>query len=83
MRPPEAAQVHTVTTPHAIAAKNLFKVTLVYGIGMMYVLSLFGGLNLLATQDLQQALGVTGRIVRDGFVYLLAPIVLVALADTF
>ena len=26
MRPPEAAQVHTVTTPHAIAARNLFKV---------------------------------------------------------
>ncbi|RWR17956.1 glycine betaine/L-proline ABC transporter ATP-binding protein [Microbacterium enclense] len=26
MRPPEAAQVHTVTPPHAIAAKNLFKV---------------------------------------------------------
>ena len=26
MRPPEAAQVHTVTHPHAIAAKNLFKV---------------------------------------------------------
>ncbi|MEY4443827.1 MAG: hypothetical protein RL442_2827, partial [Pseudomonadota bacterium] len=49
--------------------KNLFKVTLVYGIGMLYLLSLFSGLNLLATQDLQQALGVTGRIVRDGFVY--------------
>jgi len=26
MRPPEAAQVHTVTPPHALAAKNLFKV---------------------------------------------------------
>jgi glycine betaine/proline transport system ATP-binding protein len=26
MRPPEAAQVHTVTHPHAIAARNLFKV---------------------------------------------------------
>jgi flagellar biosynthetic protein FlhB len=63
--------------------KNLFKVMLVYGIGMLYVLSLFGGLNLLATQDLQQALGVTGGIVRDGFMYLLAPIVVVALADTF
>ena len=24
MRPPEAAQVHTVTPPHASAAKNLF-----------------------------------------------------------
>ena len=63
--------------------KNLFKVTLVYGIGMLYLLSLFSGLNLLATQDLQQALGVTGDIVRDGFVFLLVPIVLVGLVDTF
>jgi flagellar biosynthetic protein FlhB len=62
--------------------KNLFKVILVYGIGLIYLLSLFSGLNLLATQDLQQALGVTGGIVRDGFVYLLVPILLVGLADT-
>lgn len=62
-------------------AKNIVKVLLVYGVGVAYLLSLFSGLYLLATQDLQQALGVTGRIIRDGFAYLLVPIVLVALAD--
>ena len=64
-------------------SKNIFKVVLVYGIGVLYLLSLFGGLGFLAMRDLQQALGFTGEILRKGLLYLLVPIVLVALADAF
>lgn len=64
-------------------AKNILKVMLVYGIGVAYLLSLFGGLGFLAMRDLQQALGFTGEILRKGVLYLLVPILLVAIADTF
>ena len=64
-------------------SKNIVKVVLVYGIGVLYLLSLFGGLGFLAMRDLQQALGFTGEILRRGLLYLLVPIVLVGLADAF
>jgi flagellar biosynthetic protein FlhB len=61
--------------------KNCLKVLLIYGIGIVYLLSLFGGLHVLAEQDMKQALNQTVHILRDGFVYLMLPIVLVAGAD--
>lgn len=63
--------------------KNLMKVILIYGIGILYLLSLFGGLHLLAGEDLKQALIHAMTIVRDGFIFLLIPTVGVAGLDVF
>lgn len=61
--------------------KNCIKVILIYGIGIAYLMSLFGGLHGLAEQDMKQALFQTVHILRDGFVYLMVPVLLVAGAD--
>ncbi len=63
--------------------KNLMKVILIYGIGILYLLSLFSGLHLLAGEDLKQALVHAVTIVRDGFIYLLIPTLGVAALDVF
>jgi flagellar biosynthetic protein FlhB len=63
--------------------KNLMKVILIYGIGILYLLSLFSGLHLLAGEDLKQALLHAVTIVRDGFIFLLIPTLGVAALDVF
>ena len=63
--------------------KNLLKVIVIYGIGIAYLLSLFSGLSVLASQDLQQALAHTVTILQRGFLFLMMPLLLVAALDVF
>jgi flagellar biosynthetic protein FlhB len=63
--------------------KNLLKVIVIYGIGIAYLLSLFSGLSILASQDIKQALAQTVSILQTGFLFLMAPLLLVAGLDVF
>ncbi|MEY4675738.1 MAG: hypothetical protein RLZZ470_245 [Pseudomonadota bacterium] len=63
--------------------KNLLKVIVIYGIGIAYLLSLFSGLSVLASQDIKQALAQTVSILQTGFLFLMAPLLLVAGLDVF
>lgn len=63
--------------------KNLLKVIVIYGIGIAYLLSLFSGLSVLAEHDIKQALSQTVSILHNGFLFLMAPLVLVAALDVF
>lgn len=61
--------------------KNLVKTVLILGVGVVYLLSLQNQLGGLIHQDLQQALSQSIGIIQWGFLYLLLPILAVALAD--
>ena len=63
--------------------KNLLKVIVIYGIGIAYLLSLFSGLSVFASQDLKQALAHTVTILQRGFLFLMMPLLLVAALDVF
>lgn len=61
--------------------KNIFKTALILGVGVFYLLSLQGPLRSLIHQDLQQALSQSFGIIEWGYLFLMLPIVTVAMAD--
>ncbi len=61
--------------------KNIFKTALILGVGVIYLLSLQGSLGSLIHQDLQQALSQSFGIIEWGYLFLMLPIVAVAMAD--
>jgi flagellar biosynthesis protein FlhB len=61
--------------------KNTLKTTLILAVGVVYLVSLHNQLGGLIHQDLQQALSQSLSIVEKGFLWLLLPVILVALAD--
>lgn len=61
--------------------KNLVKTILILGVGIVYLFSLQNQLGGLIHQDLQQALSQSLGILQWGFLYLMLPILAVALAD--
>jgi len=63
--------------------KNLLKIILVFGVGVAYVLAVPHMLTQLARQDLDGALSLTLEMVRNGFILLMAPIILIAVVDIF
>lgn len=61
--------------------KNILKVTVIFGVGVMYVMSLFNSLSALAHQDIKQALYNSVGLIETGLLLLLMPIVIVAGVD--
>lgn len=61
--------------------KNLVKIIFILSVAVIYLLSLRGYLTSLIHADFQQALGHGLEMLQFGFLYLLLPIILVALAD--
>ena len=61
--------------------KNIVKTALILGVGVFYLLSLQGSLGSLIHQDLQQALSQSFGIIEWGYLLLMLPIVVVAMAD--
>ena len=63
--------------------KNILKVGIVFGVGVGYVWSLVHSLNILAHQDMKQALSNSLGLIESGLLMLLIPIVVVAAVDVF
>lgn len=61
--------------------KNITKIVFILGVAIIYLLSLRGYLTSLIHADFQQALGHSLEMLQFGFLYLLLPIIVVALAD--
>lgn len=67
----------------AEVGKNILKVAFVFGVGVVYLVGLFGQLNILAHQDMKPALVNTMDLLKQGLLLLLLPIVVVAIVDVF
>lgn len=63
------------------AMKSLLKVSFVFGISASFLLGQFGALHILSQQDLQQSVSHGLDVLRDGFVLLIAPLIVIALID--
>jgi flagellar biosynthetic protein FlhB len=63
--------------------KNIFKASLLLGVGLTYLVGLLGSLSLLVNQDLSVALSQSYNLVMYGFLFLLIPMALIAFGDTF
>jgi flagellar biosynthesis protein FlhB len=63
--------------------KNILKVGIVFGVGVGYLWSLVHSLNILAHQDMKQALSNSLGLIESGLLMLLIPIVVVAAVDVF
>ena len=63
--------------------KNILKVIVVFGVGILYVVSLIGNIGVLSRQDLNQALANSMGLIETGLLLLLLPILVVAAVDTF
>lgn len=63
--------------------KNILKVGIVFGVGVTYVISLVHSLNILAHQDMKQALSNSLGLIESGLLWLLIPILVVAAVDVF
>jgi flagellar biosynthetic protein FlhB len=63
--------------------KNILKVAFVFGVGFIYLASLFHSLNVLVYQDMKQALSNSLGLIETGLLMLLIPIVVVAVIDVF
>jgi flagellar biosynthetic protein FlhB len=61
--------------------KNILKVIVIFGVGVLYVISLFSSLSVLAHQDMKQALYNSLGLIETGLLLLILPIVLVAGID--
>lgn len=61
--------------------KSTFKTALILAVGTVYLVSLQNQLGSLIHQDLEQSLAQSLLILQNGFLFLLLPIVMVALAD--
>ncbi|MBU3599746.1 flagellar biosynthesis protein FlhB [Polynucleobacter sp. 30F-ANTBAC] len=63
--------------------KNIFKASLLLGVGLLYLVGLLGSLSLLVNQDLSVALSQSYSLVMYGFMFLLIPMAFIAFGDTF
>lgn len=63
--------------------KNIFKASLLLGVGLTYLVGLLGSLSLLVNQDLSVALSQSYNLVMYGFMFLLIPMAFIAFGDTF
>jgi flagellar biosynthesis protein FlhB len=63
--------------------KNIFKASLLLGVGLIYLVGLLGSLSLLVNQDLSVALAQSYNLVMYGFLFLLIPMAFIAFGDTF
>jgi flagellar biosynthesis protein FlhB len=61
--------------------KNLLKTTLVLGMGMAYLIGLFVYIRAIISQDFDAALLHTGYFLLNGFLLLMAPLLLIAIGD--
>jgi flagellar biosynthetic protein FlhB len=63
--------------------KNILKVVIVFGVGILYVAGLISSIGVLSRQDLNQALANSMGLIETGLLLLLLPILVVAVVDTF
>ena len=63
--------------------KNILKVVIVFGVGILYVVGLISNIGVLSRQDLNQALANSMGLIETGLLLLLLPILVVAVVDTF
>lgn len=61
--------------------KNIIKTVLIFGAIAIYLWGLYGHLNLLPSQDAHQAFAHTLNLLQTGFLYLMLPMVVVAVSD--
>ena len=63
--------------------KNILKVIIVFGVGVMYVIGLVGQISVLSRQDVNQALHNSVGLIETGLLLLLLPVLVVAAVDVF
>ena len=63
--------------------KNILKASLLLGIGLTYLVGLWGSFSLIVNQDLDTAFAQSYQLITYGFLALLIPMVLIAVADVF
>lgn len=63
--------------------KNILKASLLLGIGLTYLVGLWGSFSLIVNQDINSAFAESYRLISYGFLILLVPMVLIAMADVF
>ena len=63
--------------------KNILKVVIVFGVGILYLVGLISNIGVLSRQDLNQALANSMGLIETGLLLLLLPILVVAAVDTF
>ena len=63
--------------------KNILKVIIVFGVGVVYVMGLVGQISVLSRQDLNQALHNSVGLIETGLLLLLLPVLVVAAVDVF
>lgn len=63
--------------------KNILKASLLLGIGLTYLVGLWGSFSLIVNQDINTAFAQSYKLMSYGFLILLAPMVLIAVADVF
>jgi flagellar biosynthetic protein FlhB len=63
--------------------KNILKASLLLGIGLTYLVGLWGSFSLIVNQDVNAAFAESYKLISYGFLILLAPMVLIAVADVF
>jgi flagellar biosynthetic protein FlhB len=63
--------------------KNILKASLLLGIGLTYLVGLWGSFSLIVNQDINAAFAESYRLISYGFLILLVPMVLIAVADVF
>jgi len=61
--------------------KNILKVIIVFGVGVMYVIGLVGQISVLSRQDVNQALHNSVGLIETGLLLLLLPVLVVAAVD--
>ena len=62
-------------------AKNILKVIVVFGVGVVYVIGLVGQISVLSRQDFNQALSNSMGLIQTGLFLLLLPVLVVAAVD--
>jgi flagellar biosynthetic protein FlhB len=63
--------------------KNILKASLLLGIGLTYLVGLWGSFSLIVNQDINAAFSESYKLISYGFLILLAPMILIAMADVF
>ena len=63
--------------------KNILKVIIVFGVGVVYVIGLVGQISVLSRQDVHQALHNSVGLIETGLLLLLLPVLVVAAVDVF
>lgn len=61
--------------------KNVLKVIIVFGVGVVYVVGLVGQISVLSRQDMHQALQNSVGLIETGLLLLLLPVLVVAAVD--